>query len=811
LGFDKLTNPNTHLDEIAVNGTALVIAPGDLHKQICDEARDKFMLKVTPIPNQAAFNALTKQSGSALTRTDRTGRAILPKGFYITSYTQLTTNGVNGFPNPDKLEPRALLEWLCLKLGDTRTPNPDVYDQKRPKAWTEVAGFFDWRGVLSDLWRDDYDIFKLDARTAVTKDLDKAYDREVKELNDWSDIEQREARMARLERSREVLENLVPSERTGKWQGCTYVCLADLTPKQQDFVIREFCRQKIEEYSEACGTIQSYPIGPIPNGYIADKPETDTRIKWRIKCVAYPSLADLSYDAFDAVSIDEGVKMKGEFSQVGMGVRSMEPRYRLIATGTPIKNRLPDIFRLAWWAAGGKPEAHARFPYRDDSSESTQFAKTFLIGADIQGYNSDGTAKQSRTKVTAEVCNIHRLWKLMGPLIIRRRMEDCEEDIIKAVRKVYRCQMGTEQRKVYEYHLHANYLDKNGMPAIGAQLQALRQAAVAPATPHLMSQGAMTELCPACKGEKKAASNCEVCDGQRYIPLPHRAQTNYVPKIASVLSLIQECMDRKEQVVVFSAFKDPNEVLSKRLEECGVRHLLLDGDTSQKKRGVHASQFKAGPLPTKDNPITFPVLLAGIECMAEGHSFDKCRNVILYAYSWAYDKFKQSLARVRRLTSKQDVNVYVVLCDGTIDARLESLTQEKGDTADLVLDGSLMNERPEEVSFAELLQVAHEAFKGDHNTLDEIKLEREWPQLRHRLGDAQADWDFHGVLLAPALYDADVQTPAMKGAARKLPIIPSTPQPLTIVTPPIMTPMPASTNWHDRLKQRAALLQRLAA
>ena len=104
--------------------------------------------------------------------------------------------------------------------------------------------------------------------------------------------------------------------------------------------------------------------------------------------------------------------------------------------------------------------------------------------------------------------------------------------------------------------------------------------------------------------------------------------------------------------------------------------------------------------------------------MAEGHSFHRCNNVILYAYSWAYDKFVQALNRVHRMNSERPVNVYIVVCHGTIDARLESLIQEKGDAAELVLDGKLMGERVEEVNFAELLKVARSEFDPAHETVD---------------------------------------------------------------------------------------------
>jgi SNF2 family DNA or RNA helicase len=82
------------------------------------------------------------------------------------------------------------------------------------------------------------------------------------------------------------------------------------------------------------------------------------------------------------------------------------------------------------------------------------------------------------------------------------------------------------------------------------------------------------------------------------------------------------------------------------------------------------------------------------------------------AYSWAYDRFKQALDRVHRMTSAKPVNVYVVLCTGSIDRRLESLVQEKSDAAELVLDGRLVGESTEEVNLAELLKVAGIQWQG---------------------------------------------------------------------------------------------------
>jgi len=64
-----------------------------------------------------------------------------------------------------------------------------------------------------------------------------------------------------------------------------------------------------------------------------------------------------------------------------------------------------------------------------------------------------------------------------------------------------------------------------------------------------------------------------------------------------------------------------------------------------------------------------------------------------------------------------------------------TMIDEKGDSAELVLDGQLLGERIEEVNLAELLRVA-EAECTTGGTIPEDEIERDWPALRDSLRDA---------------------------------------------------------------------------
>src|SRR5207247_2483152 len=67
--------------------------------------------------------------------------------------------------------------------------------------------------------------------------------------------------------------------------------------------------------------------------------------------------------AFAAVAMDEGTKIKSADSLMGRAARTLAPRYRMIASATPIKNRIQDLFWLLWWVAGARKNGGPGFPY----------------------------------------------------------------------------------------------------------------------------------------------------------------------------------------------------------------------------------------------------------------------------------------------------------------------------------------------------------------------------------------------------------------------------------------------------------------
>jgi superfamily II DNA or RNA helicase len=439
-------------------------------------------------------------------------------------------------------------------------------------------------------------------------------------------------------------------------------------------------------------------------------------VRNQIKCIFSPSLADLCGNAFECCVIDEMVHVKGENTIIGRAVRQLNPKFRLGLTGTPVKNRLRDLFWLLWWVAGGQAKAHARFPFGDESDQQDIFAAEYQIcerNLTQEAKKREGKApvnrrKKPRGRAGVEVCNVHKLWKLISPLILRRRKEDTGVALVPKHKTVIRVPMGTKQCEVYRYHLMARYLDKNGKDAIMAKLQALRTVAAGP-TSDLLKQ-----LDSACEG---------VGNGM------YRSTADYIPKLASALTVIEQRMRLGEQCVAFSAFHEPLDTLSRKLSAACVPHDVLDGRKNAKWRAERSAVFAQG-LPKAN-----PVLLAGLNCMSEGHNWPLASNVILLAYDWALDVMLQCIERVHRMTSKRDVNIWAIICSGTIERKLEANILEKADAAELVIDGKLMPEAFEELNLRDLLKIAESEFRSA-TVYPEEDLEKEWPALRVKLYEA---------------------------------------------------------------------------
>ncbi len=461
-----------------------------------------------------------------------------------------------------------------------------------------------------------------------------------------------------------------------------------------------------------------------------------------ITCVWKPSLArELKQlegrgAGFDCIILDEATAIQGD-SMTSKGVTLLDPEYRMLLTGTPVKNRLESIFRLAWWAAGGSATPTARWPYAWNDME--KFAKQHLEVDRFLTREDDRAALEKKPrssiriqKPTARVCNIQRLWRVLAPVVLRRRKAECGEDIVPKTVRPMQVAMGSSQAAVYREHLGNRPLAPadnptarlNPFTAAGMQITNLRIAALCPDSPSLDT--VVSHAHPARK----------------------KSWTPWTPKLATILTLISDLLDQGEQVMVGSPFSRFNHTVHQLLREAGIPALMLDGEVSPADRGLLARTFKSADC---------PVLVASYEAMGRGHSFENCAHLIAAGYPWSYDVLAQFVDRIWRLNSPRPVTIYPIITGGSIEVRMRDLFGDKSDTAQLALDGQLFPETVDEIDPERLLAEAFEAFKNAGPLADESLLEAAWPTLAKRLGWSQERYrEWHPPIIAPVVTAADI-------------------------------------------------------
>lgn len=436
-----------------------------------------------------------------------------------------------------------------------------------------------------------------------------------------------------------------------------------------------------------------------------------------ITCIWKPSLARQIAEltrrgaGFDCVIIDEATSLQGD-SLMSCGLRLLDPPFRLLLTGTPIKNHLDSIFYLGWWACGGSPKPTPRFPYGESSKN--RFARHHqehdrftTREAEWAKKNPELPRKQIERK-TPRVCNVHRLWKFLTPFMIRLRKESCGEEIQPCTIRPIKVPFGTAQAAVYENHLKNKPLHPAGRPNVtlppfagtGIQLNILRQVALCPDAPKL--DEVLSNANPSCL----------------------KSYTPWTPKLAAILGLVCDLLDQGEQVAIGSPFQHFSSTLYQHLLEAKVDSLLLDARVPPAKRGVWMRSFKNKSV---------PVLIAGQESMGRGHSLENCSHLIMPSLSWAFDTNDQFKHRVWRMNSPKPVHIYVMHIEGSVEDRLAELYTDKGDSAQLTLDGRLFPDEVEEIDTELLLSNAVDRFDHLGKTVDEHVIEDGWPKLRKRL------------------------------------------------------------------------------
>jgi SNF2 family DNA or RNA helicase len=134
-------------------------------------------------------------------------------------------------------------------------------------------------------------------------------------------------------------------------------------------------------------------------------------------------LEELQKFPFRAVILDEAQFIKNPGAQVTQSVKQLKAEHRLALTGTPLENRLLDLWSIADFIQPGY------------LGNQDQFAEIY----EPRGENAESAQRIARRRLSAK----------LRPLLLRRLKKHVAKDLPDRIEQRRDCQLGEEQRKLY--------------------------------------------------------------------------------------------------------------------------------------------------------------------------------------------------------------------------------------------------------------------------------------------------------------------------------------------------------------------------
>jgi hypothetical protein len=333
---------------------------------------------------------------------------------------------------------------------------------------------------------------------------------------------------------------------------------------------------------------------------------------------------ELRQVAWDVVTLDEAQSIKNADAQRARVARSLPGRHRIALSGTPLENRLEELWSLFEFVVPGLLGGRAQF--RRD------------VAMPIERFNDNAAAD--------------RLKKTLGPFLLRRRKADpgVAEDLPDKLETLQWCSLTPEQARLYEQVVEeemeriaeASKRDRRGR--VLALLTKLKQVCNHP-TQLLEDEGGL-------EGRSGKMGRCE--------------------------DLVESFLDRGDRALIFTQYRVMGELLRRRFQErFDLSVPFLHGGVPQADRDEMVNAFSAENGP--------PVLLVSLRAGGTGLNLARATQVVHYDRWWNPAVEDQATDRAWRIGQVRDVHVHKLVCTDTLEERIDRLLEGKRALAEQVV------------------------------------------------------------------------------------------------------------------------------
>ena len=330
-------------------------------------------------------------------------------------------------------------------------------------------------------------------------------------------------------------------------------------------------------------------------------------------------LAALQKFSFGAAILDEAQFIKNPAAQVTQSVKQLKATQRLALTGTPLENRLLDLWSI------------------------TDFIQPGYLGNQEQFQQAyeprpEGGAEEA---ATAQRIARRRLSAKLRPLMLRRLKRQVAKDLPDRIEERRDCVLGEEQRKLYLAELRRSREQV---------MQTVAEKGLHKSKIHVLA--ALTRLRQICCHPRLVGNDSDS------------------GKTETLFELLEPLLAEGQKVLLFSQFVQMLKLLE---TECAQRQMpthVLTGETKDRQTVVQA--FQSDPNAS--------VFLLSLRAAGTGLNLTTASYVVLYDPWWNPAVEAQAIDRSHRIGQTRTVNAYRLIAPGTVEEKIWELQQRKAQT-----------------------------------------------------------------------------------------------------------------------------------
>jgi SNF2 family DNA or RNA helicase len=332
------------------------------------------------------------------------------------------------------------------------------------------------------------------------------------------------------------------------------------------------------------------------------------------------------------VILDEAQNIKNPEARQTRTIRDLPAGFRVALTGTPVENRLSELWSIMNFLNPGYLGSRQAFRQH--------------YALPIERYQDKEAATQLR--------------KLVSPFILRRVKTDptvIQDLPDKVETKVY-CPLTEEQATLYEAvvqkalkEINAAESDMARRGQVLSMLMQLKQICNHPAQYLHQVSGDYTP-----EGEDKRSG-----------------------KLLRLIELLEEITAVGDRALIFTQFAEMGHLLRSYLQQwLGVPTIFLHGGSSAKQRKSMVERFQEDP----DGP---PIFILSIKAGGVGLNLTRANHVFHFDRWWNPAVENQATDRAFRIGQQRNVQVHKFVCTGTLEERIDEMIERKKALAESIV------------------------------------------------------------------------------------------------------------------------------